>query len=86
MSTKEKLLLKLLSGKADNNFDFNDLVTILEWLNFDERKTGRSHRIFFRKGINDIINIQPIGSKAKSYQVKQIRELILKYKLTDYDE
>lgn len=27
------------------------------------------------------INIQPKGNKAKPYQVKQVRELIKKYKL-----
>ena len=70
MSTKEKLLLKLLTGNSDNNFDFNDLVTILNWSGFGERKTGGSHRVFYKNGIPDIINIQPIGSKAKAYQVK----------------
>jgi hypothetical protein len=29
----------------------------------------------------EIINLQPKGSKAKPYQVKQVRNLILKYKL-----
>jgi hypothetical protein len=84
MSTKEKLLFKLLSGNSDSNFDFNDLVTILNWIGFDERKTGSSHRIFYKNGIPDIINIQPNGSKAKAYQVKQIRQLFVKYKLGDY--
>jgi hypothetical protein len=27
------------------------------------------------------IFIQPLGSEAKAYQVKQVREVILKYKL-----
>jgi hypothetical protein len=31
--------------------------------------------------IEEILNIQPKGSKAKNYQVKQVREVILKYKL-----
>ena len=85
MSTKEKLLLKLLTGNLDNNFDFNDLVTILNWSGFGERKTGGSHRVFYKNGIPDIINIQPIGSKAKAYQVKQIRQLFTKYKLGNYE-
>lgn len=42
-----------------------------------------SHHIFYRSDISEIINIQPNGSKAKAYQVKQIRELIIKYKLNE---
>ena len=29
------------------------------------------------------INIQPIGNKSKPYQVKQVRNIILKYQLGD---
>jgi hypothetical protein len=46
-----------------------------------ERTTNGSHRIFYKEGIEEIINIQPNGSKAKPYQVKQVRLIILKYKL-----
>lgn len=28
-----------------------------------------------------MINLQPVNNKAKSYQVKQVRELLIKYKL-----
>jgi hypothetical protein len=81
MSKFEKLLLKLLSGNADNNFSFDDLRNVLLHFDFIERTTGGSHRIFYKDGIEEIINIQPKGGKAKPYQVKQIRLIILKYKL-----
>ncbi|MEO6633548.1 MAG: type II toxin-antitoxin system HicA family toxin [Mucilaginibacter sp.] len=81
MSKFEKLQLKLLSGSADNNFSFDDLRNILLHFNFIERTTGGSHRIFYREGIEEIINIQPKGGKAKPYQVKQVRLIVLKYKL-----
>lgn len=42
-----------------------------------------SHHIFYRDDIQEIINIQPIEGKAKAYQVKQVRNLIVKYKLAD---
>ncbi len=58
MSKKEKLLLRLLSGNSDANFDFEDLVNILLRLGFEERKTGGSHRIFSLHGIEGIINLQ----------------------------
>ncbi len=53
---------------------------LLEGLGFQERIRG-SHHIYTKDGLIEIINIQPKGSKAKPYQVKQIRNLILKYKL-----
>ena len=37
--------------------------------------------ILTKDGIEEIINIQPKNGKAKSYQVKQVREIIIKYKL-----
>ncbi|BAU55276.1 type II toxin-antitoxin system HicA family toxin [Mucilaginibacter gotjawali] len=81
MGKFEKLQLKLLSGNADNNFSFDDLRNILYHFDFIERTTGGSHRIFYKDGIEEIINIQPIGGKAKPYQVKQVRQIILKYKM-----
>jgi hypothetical protein len=45
-----------------------------------------SHRIFYKENISEIVNIQPLGSKAKPYQVKQVRAIILKYKLFSYEQ
>jgi len=55
----------LLSGNADNNFSFDDLKDILVHFNFIARTTGGSHVIFYKEGIEEIINIQPKGNKAK---------------------
>ena len=75
-----KLLERVLSGRADANIGFNDLVGLLRDLQFQERTKG-SHHIFSRSGIVEILNLQPKGSKAKPYQVRQVRQLILKYRL-----
>lgn len=80
MSKADKIKERVLSGKADANIDFNDLRLLLEHLGFDERIKG-SHHIFTKKGVEEILNLQPKGSKSKPYQVKQVREVILKYKL-----
>ena len=80
MSKFEKLLFKILSGSSDSNITFLELSGLLEQLNFEKRVKG-SHHIFFKKEIEEILNIQPSGSKAKPYQVKQVRQLIIKYKL-----
>ena len=82
MGKYEKLLHKILSGTADKNIDFAALCIILNRLGFAERVKGR-HHIFTKDYVEEIINIQPIGHQAKAYQVKQVRELILKYKLGD---
>jgi hypothetical protein len=85
MSKANKIILQILSGRSDANVDFSDLCFLLGKFDFDERVKG-SHHIFTKTGVEEIINIQPNGSKAKAYQVKQIRNLILKYKLGADDE
>jgi hypothetical protein len=54
-------------------------------MGFEKRIRG-SHHIFTKEGVEEILNIQPIGNKAKAYQVKQIREVILKYRLGGQDD
>jgi predicted RNA binding protein YcfA (HicA-like mRNA interferase family) len=75
-----KLLERVLSGRSDANINFNELVGLLQNLQFQERIKG-SHHIFNRLGVEEILNLQPKGSKAKPYQVRQVRQLILKYRL-----
>ena len=78
----EKLLLKVVTGVSDQNILFSDLILILTTLGFEFRIKG-SHHIFFKEGVEEIINIQPNGDKAKPFQVKQVRNLLIKYKLMD---
>jgi len=85
MSKISKIEIQILSGRSDANIDFTDLRRLLNKFGFDERIKG-SHHIFTKDKVDEIINIQPIGSKAKAYQVKQVRNLILKYKLGTSDE
>jgi len=82
MSRYEKFLKRILSGQADADIAFDELCSLLKRLRFEERVRG-DHHIFSLKGIEEIINIQPIQSKAKPYQVKQIRNLIRKYRLDE---
>ena len=87
MSTREKLLRKIIGGRADANIAFDALCQLLIWLAFEERTRG-DHHIFTRSDIPEIVNLQPLpNGKAKSYQVKQVRTLLVKYKLAgDADE
>jgi predicted RNA binding protein YcfA (HicA-like mRNA interferase family) len=82
MSKIQKLILGILLGKSDRNIDFVDLQRVLEYVGFQCRIKG-SHHIYYKDGIVEIINIQPDGTKAKAYQVKQVRELLIKYKLIE---
>ena len=85
MGRYEKLVQKILSGRQDTSIQFSEAVTLLQALGFSLRIKG-SHHIFNREGVEELINIQSEGSKAKAYQVKQIRELILKYRLEEIYE
>jgi predicted RNA binding protein YcfA (HicA-like mRNA interferase family) len=80
MSQFDKLLEKILSGTSDSNISFSALCQLLGHLGFSERIKG-SHHIFTKEEIEEILNLQPKKSKAKSYQVGQVREIILKYNL-----
>jgi predicted RNA binding protein YcfA (HicA-like mRNA interferase family) len=80
MGKWNKLREKILLGHSDANIVFEDLCHLLRRWGFSERTSG-SHRIFSRNGVEEIINIQPKGSMAKSYQVAQVRDMILKYRL-----
>ncbi len=80
MGTYDKLIIKILRSTSDANIPFSKLCILLKALGFDERIRG-DHHIFFMNDVKEILNLQPIGSKAKAYQVKQIRNIIIKYKL-----
>ena len=76
-----------MTGNADNNFDLDDLIQILIRFSFEERKTGGSHRIFIKENIEGIINLQKTkDGKAKSYQVKQVRDFLISNKIIDDEQ
>lgn len=79
MGKQDKLLLKILRGTSNNNISFSGLCYLLKIFGFDERIRG-DHHIFTADKVEEILNLQPIGSKAKPYQVKQVRNIILKYR------
>ncbi|HSF47208.1 MAG TPA: hypothetical protein VLA73_02465 [Burkholderiales bacterium] len=80
MGKHEKLLQQILLGRSDANIPFAELRSLLARLGFEERIRG-DHHIFTQQAIAEIINLQPLGTRAKPYQVKQVREIILKSKL-----
>ena len=79
MATK-KTLQQVLSGTSDASIRFDDLCSLLESVGFAKRTKG-SHNVFRKGGIEERINLQRDGNNAKPYQVKQVRAVMLKYKL-----
>ena len=85
MSQNQKLFELILSGFSDANISFDSLCHLLTRLGFQERIRG-SHHIFSMANIEEIINLQSEGTKAKIYQVMQVRKLFLKYRLELKDD
>ena len=80
MSVYNKILSSVLSGKQDSNINFKDLQNLIKSLGFKERIKG-DHFIYKHDKYIERIVIQPNGNKAKPYQVKQVRQIIMKYHL-----
>ena len=85
MGKIDKLLVQILSGTCDSNIPFSGLCQLLKKYGFEERIRG-SHHVFTKDNVEEILNLQPKGSKAKPYQVKQVRGIFIKYKLVDNNE
>ena len=80
MGKDDKLLARILRGLSNANIPFAGMCHLLRGLGFEERVRG-SHHIFVKEGIEEILNLQAKGTNAKPYQVKQVRTVILKYRL-----
>jgi hypothetical protein len=80
MGKHEKLYEHIVMRRSDAGVSFGALCSLLERLGFEERIRG-DHHIFTKADVREILNLQPKGEKAKPYQVKQVRQMILQYQL-----
>ncbi len=85
MGGRTWLLERVLRGRSDANIPFDALCGLLRELGFDERIKG-SHHIFSKDGVIEILNLQPKNNKVKPYQVRQVRNIILRYRLAGDDD
>jgi predicted RNA binding protein YcfA (HicA-like mRNA interferase family) len=85
VSRVDKLLERLLSGRADSNLAFEDLLAVLTAQGFALRHGKGSHIVATKPGIVERITLQPDGRKAKAYQVRQVRNVLLKYAAPESD-
>ena len=80
MNSSDRLRQRILSGRSDANIRFDDLRVFLLRLGFVER-TRSNHHIFRKDRIPERINLQRDGSHAKPYQVRQVRQVVLRHHL-----
>jgi len=78
MGKLEKIYEHILMRRSDANVPFDSLCSLLKRLGFDEHIKG-DHHIFTKEGVKEILNVQPKEGKGKPYQIKQVRDVILKY-------
>ena len=84
MNRNDELRQRILSGRTDAKFRFDDLRLFLLRLGFVERVRG-SHHIFRKAGVRERVNLQSDGSHAKPYQVRQVRQVVLRHQLEEED-
>jgi predicted RNA binding protein YcfA (HicA-like mRNA interferase family) len=80
MTRADKLAREILFARADANVDFADLRKLLLSLGFVERVRG-SHHIFAKDGVDELLNLQREGKHAKPYQLRQVRMIVVRYRL-----
>ena len=85
MGKTNKVYQQILTGRSDRNVSFNDLKRLLTNLGFTERIKG-SHFIYTKEAVVEIINIQEKSGLAKPYQVRQVRQLLVKYQMEPENE
>lgn len=81
MSKYQKIRADILSGKADNNISEEDMLFFLKKIGAEYKRTRGSHSQYGIEDIKELVNIQPKNGKIKPYQVKEIRNLVNRYKL-----
>jgi hypothetical protein len=67
-----------MSGQSDADIAFDELYSLLKRFGFQMHFHQRWH--------GRIINLQPVNTKAKPYQVKQVRNLLRAYRFDEDNE
>lgn len=64
------------------SIQFRDFERLVLAFGFTPRRPNGSHRYFARPDIPYVVNIQPRGKEAKSYQIQQFLAICSEYGLT----
>lgn len=76
---KRKLLEKILSGSK--NIRFAEATALAEAFGFRLDRINGSHHVFVHPDIPELINLQDVKGKVKSYQLKQLLNIIEQHNL-----
>jgi len=78
---KSKIYNAVVSGQSDYNIKYSDFQNLIIDLGFVFERQRGSHAVYCHEEINEFMNIQPDGNKAKAYQVRQLRGIIFEHGL-----
>jgi hypothetical protein len=81
MGKAEKLAAKILSGKVDKNSLSMTSAMFSSALGSSRALEKEVIGFITKREWSRFMNVQPRNGKAKPYQVKQVRELLLKYNI-----
>jgi len=77
----KKVYESVMSGKSDNNIKYTDFQNLIIDLGFEFKRQKGSHEMYYHHSIREFMNIQKKANRAKDYQVKQLREIIIEHNL-----
>jgi hypothetical protein len=75
MSSREKLIQKILDGTK--NISFDEVENFLRWLGFKVKVSG-SHYIFRKEGIEYTVSLKK-RPQLLTYQIDDVREALIKH-------
>ncbi len=75
-----KILRKALASPA--NLRFEEACTLATAFGFHLSRRRGSHHVFAHPGVPQLVNLQDVRGKAKSYQVRQLLQLVERYNMT----
>lgn len=76
----DRLLRRIAAGET-SNVRFDDLLRLATMLGFELKRRSGSHHILRHPDLSEALNLQDAAGEAKPYQVRQFRDLVLRYNL-----
>ncbi|CAN5701604.1 MAG: type II toxin-antitoxin system HicA family toxin [Acidimicrobiia bacterium] len=76
----ERLLRRIRAGDV-SNLRFEDVLNLSMKLGFELTRRSGSHHILRHPDLSEALNLQDAAGQAKPYQVRQFRDLVLRYNL-----
>jgi len=80
--TKPARLYALLLQSTNRSVDYRDFIALIEAFGFINIRTKGSHRSFAHPLCPKLLVLQPKGSEAKRYQVREFLAIVEEYRLT----